>query len=148
MLLSTLTQWSHEHIARIFTSTNDEDSLRALEETFSQDVVARLNGRQIKFDDIKRSVLALRREAVGYGGLRVHWEHSVEASEESNRHGSFGGAYVIRGIHRKLPGEAEPIEFERRKTVIVQIESQDDSTERDSRIIVDIVFVAMDVRVA
>ena len=80
--LSSLTQWSHEHIAKIFTSTNDEDCLQALRDTFSRDVRAKLNDIQIGFDDIKRSVMILRRESVGHGGLRIHWEHGVEAPHD------------------------------------------------------------------
>ncbi|KIJ96530.1 hypothetical protein K443DRAFT_282042 [Laccaria amethystina LaAM-08-1] len=146
--LSSLTEWSVQHIQHIFESTSDEAALRAVENTFSDDLIATVNGARINQQGIKHHVLALR-QSPSRGGLKVYWQHTVEASRDptTNRDGSFGGVYIIRGIQKVLPGNAYPTEFERHKTVTASIESQSPDSAIDSRKIVNLVFVASDVRV-
>jgi hypothetical protein len=134
--LSSLTEWSVQHIQDIFESTSDEAALRAVENTFSDDLIATVNGARINQQGIKQHVLALRQSS-SRGGLKVYWQHTVEASRDptTNRvsrnlllrvnyiysviiqDGSFGGVYIIRGIQKVLPGNTYPTEFERHKTV-------------------------------
>lgn len=146
--LSSLTDWSVQHIQDIFESISDEAALRAVENTFSDDLIATVNGARINKRGIKQLVLALRQSA-SRCGLNVYWQHAVEASRDptTNRDGSFGGVYIIRGIQKVLPGNTYPTEFERHKTVTATIESQSPDSAIDSRKIVNLVFVALDVRV-
>jgi hypothetical protein len=78
--LSSLTQWSQEHIQSIFESPSNEESIQAVDETFSSDIKATLNGKQIGLPEIKQLVLSMRAESPR--GLRVDWNHSVEAPQD------------------------------------------------------------------
>ncbi|KDR75970.1 hypothetical protein GALMADRAFT_139735 [Galerina marginata CBS 339.88] len=143
--LTSLAQWSQNHIKDIFESPTDEDCVRAIDETFCKNVHAVLNGKPLGLEQIKQSVLAIRKEA--HVGLTVEWKHTVEVPASSDyRDGSFGGVYFIHGIQRLLTGSQEPAEFVRHKTVTVKIESQSTATDVDSRKIVDLVFVAADIQ--
>ncbi|KAF8910534.1 hypothetical protein CPB84DRAFT_1672620 [Gymnopilus junonius] len=145
--LTSLTQWSKERIQKIFESPSDKDSIRAIEETFSKNVDATINGRKITFGDIKQSVLSIRKDSRS-GGLRVQWHQTVEAPiNSSNEEGSFGGTYSIEGIQRVLPGDQVPTSFKRQKTVIVRIKAHCTETAMDSRRIVTLAFVAADLRI-
>jgi hypothetical protein len=87
--LSSLTQWSQEHVRAIFESLSNEDSIQAVEETFSSDITATINGKQVGRQEIKQSVLSMRAESSS-GGLRVEWKHTVEAPQDTyNRVFSF-----------------------------------------------------------
>ena len=86
--LSTLTQWSQEHVRAIFESSTNEELIQAVEKAFSSDMKAMLNGKQIGRHEIKQSVLSMRAESSG--GLRVEWKHTVEAPQDTfNRVVSF-----------------------------------------------------------
>ncbi|KAJ8464063.1 hypothetical protein ONZ45_g17372 [Pleurotus djamor] len=145
--LSTLSEWSAEHIRDVFEAPSDAMSLQAIENTFAHDLFATINGAPINRDGIKQLVLAMRQGSPH--GLKVRWQQAVEvaADASSNRDGSFGGVYIISGIQKQLPGMNKPAEFERHKTVTVRIASQSSDPFVDSRRIVNLTFVANDVRV-
>ncbi|RDB25977.1 hypothetical protein Hypma_006724 [Hypsizygus marmoreus] len=145
--LCSLSEWSVRHIRDVFEARTDEQSLRAISTTFSDNVQATVNGTPLSREGISQMVLAMRRSSPG--GLKVHWRHAVEAPSDptTNRSGSFGGVYVIRGIQKTLPGSSKAIEFERVKTVTVRIESQSSPLHYDSRRITILSFVASDNRV-
>ncbi|KAF8643243.1 hypothetical protein AX16_009132 [Volvariella volvacea WC 439] len=144
--LCSLSEWSIQHIRDIFEAPSDESALRAISSTFSEDLHASVNGSSLSRDGINQLVLAMRK---GSSGLKVHWQQAVEVPQDpsTNRDGSFGGVYTIRGIQKILPGSIKPIEYERIKTVTVKIESQSSRLDIDSRRIVSLVFVASDIRV-
>ena len=79
--LSSLTQWSQEHIRAIFESSSNEEFIQALEETFSRDLKATVNGKQVGRQEIKQSVLTMRAESSG--GLRVEWKQMVEVPQDT-----------------------------------------------------------------
>lgn len=82
--LTTLSQWSLQHIGSIFEAPSDDDALNAVEVTFAPNVKAAMNGVAIKLDSIKEQVLNLRRTSKR--GLRVTWKSLVEVpSDPSNR---------------------------------------------------------------
>ncbi|KAG6857378.1 hypothetical protein H0H87_004740 [Tephrocybe sp. NHM501043] len=118
--LPSLTEWSVRHIRDIFEASTDEQSLRAISTTFAEDVDGSVNGAPLSREGIKQLVLAMRKSSPK--GLKVHWQQAVEASSDpvTNRGGSFGGVYIIRGIQKTLPGSQRPVEFERHKTVTVK----------------------------
>ena len=79
--LSSLTDWSVQHIQDIFESISDEAALRAVENTFSDDLIATVNGTRINKQGIKQHVVALRQSS-SRCGLNVYWQHAVEASRD------------------------------------------------------------------
>jgi hypothetical protein len=79
--LSSLTQWSQEHVRAIFESSSNEKSIQAVEETFSSDIKATINGKQVDRQEIKQSVLSMRAESSS--GLRVEWKHTVEVPQDT-----------------------------------------------------------------
>ncbi|KAF9456750.1 hypothetical protein BDZ94DRAFT_1274861 [Collybia nuda] len=145
--LCSLSEWSIQHIRNVFEARSDEQSLRAIAATFSEDVSATVNGVPLSREGIDQLVLAMRRGSSG--GLRVQWQQAIGAPWDpaTNRGGAFTGAYIIRGIQKLSPGAQKPVEFERHKTVNVQIESQSSNPHLDSRRIVNLAFFATDVRV-
>ncbi|KAF9490448.1 hypothetical protein BDN71DRAFT_188239 [Pleurotus eryngii] len=145
--LSTLSDWSKQHIHDVFEAPNDDMCLRAIESTFARNLKATINGAPLDRESIKQLVLAMRRGSST--GLKVHWRQAVPAPGDptTNRDGTFWGAYVITGIQKQLPGMSKPAEFERHKTVTVRIESLSSDPYVDSRRIVNLTFVANDVRV-
>lgn len=79
--LSSLTQWSQEHVRTIFESPSNEEFIQAFEETFSSDIKATMNGKQVGRQEIKQSVLSMRAESSGV--LRVEWKHTVEVPQDT-----------------------------------------------------------------
>lgn len=140
--LCSLSDWSFRHIRNIFEAQSDEQALREIAATFSDAVDASLNGTPLTREGINRLVLTMRQASPR--GLRVHWQQAVEVPQDSSTNrvshtqssqlattylpgarllsqdGSFGGVYIIRGIHKLLPGTTKPVEFERHKTVTVK----------------------------
>src|SRR6266508_6152107 len=87
--LLTLTQWSHEHIQKVFESSTDDDSIRALEETFSTTLTGSANGKALSYEDVRHLVLAMRNEALG-GNLKVEWHSGVEVSIDGSNRVCYG----------------------------------------------------------
>ncbi|KAF8632389.1 hypothetical protein AX15_001898 [Amanita polypyramis BW_CC] len=155
--LCSLSEWSQQRIRSIFEAEADEDALRAIRNTFADKVSASVNGATLSREGIDALVLAMRNgcgELVNQdeskrSRLQVQWKYCVDVPCDSvtNRDGSFGGVYVIKGIKRMIPGSQHPVEFERHKTVTVKIDSMSSDLSADSRRITSLVFVASDMRV-
>ena len=79
--LTSLTQWSQEHIRDVFESSSDENSAKAVEQTFSKSINATINGRQLGYAAIKHLVLSMRKEAPN--GLKVQWQQTVDVPCDS-----------------------------------------------------------------
>jgi hypothetical protein len=79
--LSSLTKWSQEHIQAIFESSSNEEFIQAIEETFSGNIKAMVNGKQVGRQEIKQSVLSMRAESPG--GLKVEWKQMVEVPQDT-----------------------------------------------------------------
>lgn len=77
--LSSLTVWSMQHIRDIFESGSDDQCIKAVAETFSENIVATINGNPITREDIKQLVLGMRK---GSQGLRVHWQQAAEVPKD------------------------------------------------------------------
>jgi hypothetical protein len=139
--LPSLTEWSQSHIQRVFEAQSDAQCLEAINDTFTPTVQATLNGKSVSPADVKNFVLALRRagQENGGSGLRVHWKYALDAPDDPNTNrvrfpisknfmylmspvqdGSFGGFYILSGIHMPVPGTTSIAEFERRKVVTVR----------------------------
>lgn len=84
MTLSSLTEWSVEHIRDVFEALTDEESLDAIANTFSENITATLNGKPLPRQGIDTLVLSMRKQSCGR--LKVDWKQSVEVPlDESNR---------------------------------------------------------------
>ncbi|KAJ7364262.1 hypothetical protein DFH08DRAFT_766044 [Mycena albidolilacea] len=144
--LSSLTEWSMQHIRDVFEAPSDELSLRAIHSTFSRNLKANLNGAALDFDGLCGLVNAMRKSA--RNRLDVQWARADDAPDDlGNRNGVLVGEYRIRGIWRSNPGSEQLFEFERRKKVVVRIQSQSAQPELDSRLIMKLDIVASDVQV-
>ncbi|KAJ4477385.1 hypothetical protein J3R30DRAFT_213383 [Lentinula aciculospora] len=141
--LSTLGQWSEEHMAAIFEAVTEEDALKAIADTFPDDVRASLNGSPLPRSMIDKLVLIMRPGP--QGGLKVHWKERAEVPKDlGHRNGAFGGFYYITGIRKPHPETGEIVPFIRYKTVTVKIESMSEDLSYDSRKITELVFVGSD----
>lgn len=127
-----------QHINDIFEAPSDEESLRAVDTTFSRHVEASVNGKPIQYRDIQRMVLALRTNS----NLTVSWQQAQESPDDATTNqvisyiyamlkasmlkaafyqsGKFNGSYIIKGIQRTLPDSNKWAEFERHKKVEVE----------------------------
>lgn len=74
--LCSLSDWSIHHIRDVFEARTDEQSLRAISTTFSDDVDATVNGAPLSREGINQMVLAMRRGSTG--GLRVQWQQATD----------------------------------------------------------------------
>jgi len=79
--LTSLTQWSQEHIRDVFESISDEVSAKAIEQTFSKSINATINDKQLGYAAIKRLVSSMRKEAPN--GLKVQWQQTVDVPCDS-----------------------------------------------------------------
>ncbi|EGO25080.1 hypothetical protein SERLADRAFT_491638 [Serpula lacrymans var. lacrymans S7.9] len=143
--LASLSAWSSQHVGCIFETRTDEDSLQAIDATFSKNLTASINGAPLNRDGLKQLVLTMRHSSAR--GLNVEWKQALDVAKDpsTNREGVFGGFYVIKGLRKRLPGSDMLAEFERHKTVTVRIESESSDPSVDSRKITHLVFVAIDV---
>ncbi|KAF8206200.1 hypothetical protein K438DRAFT_1931467 [Mycena galopus ATCC 62051] len=145
--LSSLAEWSMEHIRDVFEVPNDELSLHAIGGTFSRTIKASLNGTPLNFDGLCALVSAMRHSAAS-SGLTVEWSCADSAPDDpENRNGLLVGEYRIRGIWKRIPGSDQLSEFERQKKVVVRIQSQSAQAGEDSRLIVKLDIVASDIQV-
>lgn len=142
--LPSIIQWSQEHIQAVFESSSDEKSIQAIEETFSSDIKATINGKQVNRDEIKQLVLSMRAGSSDSGGLRIEWKHVIEAPQDTHnrviffdpvllqvltgadsfllQNGTCGAFYIIHNIHRRIAGEDNKTAiFERHKAVTVML---------------------------
>lgn len=136
--LCSLSRWSEQHIKRVFESSTDAESLRAIKSTFAENLSATLNGTPLRRDDIINVVLAMRRSSKK--GLKVHWHRMAEVPRDAScrvsfvsplanvfradgqifQDGEFAGFYVLSGLQKQLPGSSKFAEFERHKSVSVR----------------------------
>ncbi|KAJ7650063.1 hypothetical protein FB45DRAFT_886815 [Roridomyces roridus] len=138
MSLSSLKDWSIDHIRAVFEAPTDDLSQQAVAETFSSSLTGHLNGNALDYTTLCSLVNTMRASAPK--GLLVEWTRAEATPDDaSNRNGALVGEYVIRGICR------DGVEFERHKKVEVRITST--LEESDSRSIVQLDIVASDLRV-
>ncbi|KAJ3778122.1 hypothetical protein FB446DRAFT_715016 [Lentinula raphanica] len=141
--LSSLRQWSEDHMAAIFEAATLEDAVKAIADSFPDNVRATLNGAPLARSSIDKMVAVMR--PTPQGGLKVHWKEGCEvANDPYNRNGTFGGFYCITGLRKPHPETGEIVPFIRYKTVIVKIESLSEDVSYDSRKITDLTFVGSD----
>ncbi|KAJ7679005.1 hypothetical protein DFH06DRAFT_1165436 [Mycena polygramma] len=141
--LSSLAEWSAQHICNVFEAPNDELSQRAIDGTFSRSVVASLNGSALDFEGLCGLVNSMRHSAPS--GLKVQWSRADDKPDDSgNQNGLLVGEYCIRGIWRRNAGSGQLCEFERHKKVVVRIESRPSQAGVDTRLIVRLDIVASD----
>ncbi|KAJ7031337.1 hypothetical protein C8F04DRAFT_701969 [Mycena alexandri] len=144
--LSSLADWSAAHIRAVFEALTTEASTRAIVDTFSPRLVASLNGTPLDYTGLCGLVNTMRASAPN--GLKVEWASAQETVDDPEmRNGSLVGEYCIRGIWRSVAdsGPEQRCEFERRKKVVVRIESQSPDAAVDSRLIVKLDILASDV---
>jgi hypothetical protein len=91
--LTSLTEWSQDHIRVVFESFRDEDSEKAIEQTFSKSINATVNDRQLGFAAIKQLVSSMRKEAPD--GLKVQWQQTVEVPHDSKNRVRVGKAVRV-----------------------------------------------------
>lgn len=75
-LLTSLAKWSVTHTRSIFEAASHREAMQAVDDTFSNDVEAYMNGVRIDVEAIKAQVMALRQSSKR--GLRVRWNNIVE----------------------------------------------------------------------
>jgi hypothetical protein len=129
-----LTEWCKRHIQAVFEAETEEEAVSAIEDTFSKDLQATINGFTAVYAQVKTQILDLRKS----GKLRVSWKgfvesgnnpcaqvgHTVqhrETAAESNlvKDGRVGAFYLIEGIRKPHPMGATDgyAEFARHKAV-------------------------------
>ena len=74
--VQSLTEWSKAHIQAVFEADTDDESIQAMQETFSQDLRAEVNGVEVGYPQVKAQVLALRKG----NKLQVTWKGLVESA--------------------------------------------------------------------
>jgi hypothetical protein len=79
--LSSLSEWSAQHIKDVFESASDEESLRAIKATFADNIAATINGSPLPRAAIDHLVLAMRKSSKT--GLNVEWRQAVETPRDS-----------------------------------------------------------------
>ncbi|KAH9915130.1 uncharacterized protein B0H18DRAFT_1042694 [Fomitopsis serialis] len=142
-ILPTFYAWSREHIQRVFEAKTSADCLRALDDTFAQNIELTLNGSPIPRTYLQSAIMGMV-ESSGFR-LSVEWLNAVEAPrDESYRSGALGGYYVIRNLRRQSPDSTTHMLYERHKSINVIIESESSDPYVDSRRIVKLALVATD----
>ncbi|KAF7343777.1 hypothetical protein MSAN_01958700 [Mycena sanguinolenta] len=134
--LSSLEDWSRQHITAIFEAPTNELTLQALDSAFSRALKATVNGEPCDFEGFGKMIAAMAQETAP-GGPRVDWIFTEETLDDAgHRSGVVKGEYFIRGIFAKVPGAEGLVEIEARKRVNGRIESQSSDAGVDSRRIV------------
>ncbi|KAF8900177.1 hypothetical protein CPB84DRAFT_1779540 [Gymnopilus junonius] len=139
--LPSLTEWSKSHIPKVYEAATVEEVKQSIEQTFSSNLIGIVNGKKGK---TRKNFLdsAFKLQSAWVEGRKVIWHQLVEVADDStNRSGTVGAVYSIVGIEVILPGDSEPTNFERLKSVVVRIESQSEDPTTDSRRIVEITAV-------
>ena len=80
--LSSLTQWSQEHIQRIFESKSDADAISAIDQTFATSLKGSINGKDLTYDGVGQLVRAVR-NCSPTRSLKVEWHTAIETSADS-----------------------------------------------------------------
>ena len=83
-MLSTIYEWSVEHIKNVFEAKSEDECIKALDETFSQHIDFSTNGKQLNRADLQRFVLSMV-QLSGFR-LKVQWQNALEVPrDETNR---------------------------------------------------------------
>ncbi|KAK6981126.1 ribonuclease H-like domain-containing protein [Favolaschia claudopus] len=117
--LSSLVDWSKEHITAVFQAPSNELTLLALDSAFSRSLQATVNGEPVDFEGFAKMIGAMAEETAATGP-HVDWAFA-EATEndDSGRNGVVKGEYYIRGICGRIPGsDGRLLEIECRKEVV------------------------------
>ncbi|KAJ6498270.1 hypothetical protein DFH09DRAFT_1204297 [Mycena vulgaris] len=132
--LSSLADWSMQHIRDVFEAPSNDLTLRALDSAFSRSLKATVNGAPVDFDGFSDLVAAAQHTSPN--GPKVDWIFADETPDDAGyRNGVVKGEYYIRGIFGKIPGSEAVVEIETRKQVVARIESQSSEAGVDSRLI-------------
>ena len=87
-MLPTIYEWSVSHIQNVFEAKSEDECIRALDETFSQNIDFTTNGKQLGRADLQRFVLTMV-NASGFR-LKVQWQNALEVPrDDSNRVSRF-----------------------------------------------------------
>lgn len=78
--LGSLTEWSMQHIRDVFEAQDDQQALRAVSETFADNVRVSKNGVPMTRHQVDHMVLKLRRNAPE--GLRVRWQRAEDIPQD------------------------------------------------------------------
>ncbi|KAJ7631866.1 hypothetical protein DFH06DRAFT_917404, partial [Mycena polygramma] len=136
--LSSLADWSKQHIHDVFESPTNELTLRALDSTFSRSLKATVNGAPVDFNGFSQLIASMSEHSAP-GGPKIEWVFADETPDDAgHRNGVVKGEYFIRGIFGIIPGTDALVEIETRKQVVGRIESQSLEDGVDSRIIVQL----------
>ena len=82
MPLSPLTQWSQEHIRKIFESRSDSEAILAIDQTFATSLRGTINGKDLTYEDVKQLVLAVRNTSSSRS-LKVEWQNALEVPADA-----------------------------------------------------------------
>lgn len=81
----SLVEWSKVHIKRVFEASTEMEALKAVEETFSKELKATVNGTAVGYPHIKGQVVSQLKSSAedGVNGrLKVTWKAIIDS--ESN----------------------------------------------------------------
>ncbi|PSS36764.1 hypothetical protein PHLCEN_2v1395 [Hermanssonia centrifuga] len=124
-MLPTLYDWSVEHIKNVFEAKSEDECLRAIHATFSQNIDFSTNGKQLCQLDLQRFILSM---VSGSGfRLKVQWQNALEVPrDDTNRDGVLGGYYIINNVRKtSTTGAPTPGRFARHKFVnVVYVDTQ------------------------
>ncbi|KAJ7157280.1 hypothetical protein C8R46DRAFT_423011 [Mycena filopes] len=137
--LSSLAEWTKEHITATFTSPTNELTLLALDHAFSRALKATVNGDAVDFNGFSQMIAAMSEHAAPTGP-KVDWVFAEETPDEGagNRSGVVKAEYFIRDVFGIIPGTDQLVQIETRKQVTGRIESQTSEEGVDSRRIVSL----------
>ena len=83
-MLPTIYEWSVQHIQNVFEAKSEDECIRALDETFSQDIEFTTNGKLLCRADLERFVLTM--VTTSAFRLKVQWQNALEVPrDETNR---------------------------------------------------------------
>lgn len=79
-MLSTIYEWSIEHIRNVFEAKSEDECLRAIDDTFSQAIEFITNGKQLGRADLQRFIVSM----VSSSGfrLKVQWQNALEVPRD------------------------------------------------------------------
>ncbi|KAJ7212533.1 hypothetical protein GGX14DRAFT_519418 [Mycena pura] len=133
--LSSLADWTMQHIRDVFEAPSSDLTVRALDSTFSRSLKATVNGTPVGFDGFSDLVASMQHTSPN--GPKVDWIFADETPDDAgHRSGVVKGEYYIRGVFGKVPGSEAVVEFETHKQVVGRIELQSPEAGVDSRRIV------------
>ena len=102
-MLPTIYEWSIQHIKNVFEAKSEDECIRALDGTFSQNIDFITNGKQHSRADLQRFVLTMVTTS-GFR-LKVQWQNALEVPRDSSnrvRMSSLRASYVRLAETRRL----------------------------------------------